>query len=242
MESSRLKNLSSVGVPSLPEVVQHDIREAIINGVFKPGDVLRQEDLARRLGVSRAPLREALPRLEAEGIVVLHPRRGYSVVSLEPDEIEEVFDLRELLEVRAADLATKRRSEHNVAEVYAILAQMAEVDAKSLSGMARWFDLNWQFHDAIIKASGHGHLAKILSNLRIKLEPYIRVEVAFTGDVNQANEEHRDIAAAYMAGQPEMVAQLVQSHIRHTASRLLNALRADRQLSGNSVSSSDSRV
>lgn len=197
-----------------------------MNGVFKPGDVLRQEDLARRLGVSRAPLREALPRLEAEGIVVLHPRQGYSVVSLDVDEIEEIFDLREMLEERAALLATRRRDEQDVAEVDAILARMCELDTTSPSRMALWFDLNLRFHNAIGRAAGRRHLEKLLSTLRITVEPYIRVEVAYTGDVNQANAEHRKIAAAFAAGEPATVARLTRTHIRHTASRLLGALKA----------------
>ena len=74
---------------SLPEVVYRQLREAILNGLYRPAQVLRQEELAARLGVSRAPLREALPRLEADGLVVSSPRRGYSVRSLEPEEIAD---------------------------------------------------------------------------------------------------------------------------------------------------------
>src|ERR1700678_483212 len=86
----------------LPHQVYHQVRRAILNGFFVPGQMLRHEEVAAILGVSRSPLREALPRLEAEGMVVLHPRRGYAVVSLDPTEIAELFDLRILLEVELA--------------------------------------------------------------------------------------------------------------------------------------------
>src|SRR5882757_6249026 len=88
----------------LPETIQRQIKAAIVTGVLVPGQMLRQEELAQRLGASRAPLREALSRLEAEGLVVLLPRRGYAVISLDRDEIAELFDLRIVLEERLARL------------------------------------------------------------------------------------------------------------------------------------------
>ena len=74
----------SIPSQTLPTMVYNKVREAILNGVFGPGQMLRQDEVASKLGVSRSPLREALPRLEADGIVVLHPRRGYAVASLDP--------------------------------------------------------------------------------------------------------------------------------------------------------------
>src|SRR5690606_16577280 len=116
--------LDSVSSPTLPEIVYRELRKAILNGTFLPGQMLRQDDVAARLGVSRSPLREALPRLEADGIVVLHPRRGYAVAELDPDEIAEVFDLRILLEVELARRAIERRTEVDIARIYAIVTQM----------------------------------------------------------------------------------------------------------------------
>src|SRR5690606_16242608 len=98
-----LNELSEIAsTETLPSIVYKKLRDAILNGIFSPGQMLRQDDVASKLGVSRSPLREALPRLEAEGIVVLHPRRGYAVASLDPEQITEVFDLRCLLETELA--------------------------------------------------------------------------------------------------------------------------------------------
>src|SRR5580692_8644899 len=111
--------LDSPETPSLPEIVYRSVRDAILNGVFTPGQMLRQDEMATRLGVSRSPLREALPRLEAEGIVVLHPRRGYAVASLDLHEIAEAFDLRALLETELSRRSIARRTDADIARAYA---------------------------------------------------------------------------------------------------------------------------
>src|SRR5271155_5527170 len=91
----------------LPEAVYQRLKSAILSGIFRPGQTLRQDDVARQLGVSRGPLREALPKLEAEGMVISLPHRGSAVVSLTPDEIEELLELTAFLEAGLAKIATR---------------------------------------------------------------------------------------------------------------------------------------
>lgn len=210
---------------SLPETVYLQLKQAIHNGVLKPGEVLRQEDLARKLGVSRAPLREALPRLEADGMIVLRPRRGYSVATLDPEEIEDIFDLRATVEEKAVRAATARRKPADVEAVFAILHQMQSI--KLLKGEQRhlWFDLNFQFHDALAEAAGRRHLARMVRNLRSLVEPYIRLEVDFTGDVREANLEHAQLAKAFEQGLVDLAGSLIRVHVQSTANRLLSGLK-----------------
>src|ERR1700678_1509252 len=141
--------LNSASAPSLPDVVYRSVRDAILNGLFAPGQMLRQEEVASRLGVSRSPLREALPRLEAEGIVVLHPRRGYAVASLELEEIVEAFDLRSLLESELARRSIAKRTDADISRVFAVSSEMAAlIENADQADHSRWFDLNMQFHIA----------------------------------------------------------------------------------------------
>lgn len=210
--------------PSLPDRVYAQLRQAILSGVFRPGDVLRQEEIARSLGVSRAPLREALPRLEAEGVVVLNPRRGYSVVSLDPAEIEEIFELRALVEARAARVATERRSAQDVERVRALYERMNSPDATA--DMNQWFELNMRLHEALMAPSGLKHFVRTASSLRAVVEPYIRVEVRLTGDVVEAQAEHLGLIEAFAAGDAQRVGQLTAEHTQHTAARLVRALKA----------------
>jgi DNA-binding GntR family transcriptional regulator len=209
---------------SLPETLYRQLRRAILDGVFRPGQILRQEELAKRFGVSRAPLREALPRLEAEGIVVLHPRRGYAVVSLDPEEIREIFELRMLIEEKAAYLATLRRSEEDVERLRALVAQMGAIRPSDPGQIARWSELNFQFHDTLFAASGRRHFRRVVDSLRATVEPYIRVEVRMTGELDEAHNEHEQILAAFAARDADRVARLSHEHCEHTAQRLLKGL------------------
>src|SRR5690349_5369654 len=95
---------------SAQQATHAQLRAMIFSGELQAGQPLRQEEIARRLGVSRLPVREALNRLATEGLVELKPRRGFFVTSLNADEIEDIFDMRALLEERAGQLATQNRT------------------------------------------------------------------------------------------------------------------------------------
>jgi DNA-binding GntR family transcriptional regulator len=209
----------------LPEQVYHRVRSAILDGFFAPGQMLRQEEVAALLGVSRSPLREALPRLEAEGMVVLHPRRGYAVISLDPAEIAELFDLRMLLEAELARHAVERRQAEDVEQVHNIVGEMNDprLLASSESRLG-WFALNHRFHDALLEPSGHRHYLRALENANALLEPYIRMETNLTGDLRQAQQEHRAISVAYAKADAEGFSRLIREHAENTRNRLLTAL------------------
>jgi DNA-binding GntR family transcriptional regulator len=218
--------VGTAAAASLPELVYRQLRRAILNGAFAPGQMLRQEEVAAKMGVSRSPLREALPRLEAEGMVVLHPRRGYAVAELNPDEIAEVFDLRVILETELAARAIERRTETDIARVYALAGEMRRVveapDDKD--AIARWFDLNTSFHDALLAPARCPHHMRALDTARGVIEAYIRAEVRFTGDLVQAQEEHSALAQAFVNGAREPFLALIRQHSYHTRDRLLAGL------------------
>lgn len=209
----------------LPEIVYRELRKAILNGVFAPGQMLRQEEVASRLGVSRSPLREALPRLEAEGMVVLQPRRGYAVATLDPDEISEAFDLRWLLETELARRSIAQRTEADIARVYGIISEMSGLSsATEDSDVARWFELNLAFHDALLSPARSTHHMRALENLRGSIESYIRTEVRLTGDLIQAQQEHLQLAQAFVNGDAQAFVALIREHSQHTRDRLIEGL------------------
>src|SRR5271170_4372352 len=112
METAKTLNKTLTQIPKaalLPEAVYQQLKAAILTGVFRPGQTLRQEDVAKQLGVSRGPLREALPKLEAEGMIISMPHRGCAVVSLAPSEIAEIFELRAMLESSLAKAAARQK-------------------------------------------------------------------------------------------------------------------------------------
>ncbi len=212
-------------VQSLPELVREHIREAILCGAYPSGEPLRQEEIARRLGVSRVPVREALKRLESEGLVVLRPRRGYAVASLDPDEIEEIFEIRMILEERAGYLATLERAPADIAALEALLRRMDGLAADTPSNIALWAALNRAFHARLFEPSGRKHLARMAGVLRDSVERYVRVDAGMGGRLGEAQAEHRAIMEAFRAGDARRVGRLSRDHCLHTCRSLIASLR-----------------
>src|ERR1700758_3320099 len=101
-------------IQTVSETLYSRLRDGILTGTFPPGSVLRQEELSPRFGASRVPLREAMTRLEVEGLVVLRPRRGYAVLSLDRSEIQEIFELRAAVEEHLASVAAQSRTDNDI--------------------------------------------------------------------------------------------------------------------------------
>jgi DNA-binding GntR family transcriptional regulator len=210
---------------SLPERVYRGLRDAILDGAFTPGQMLRQEEVAVQLGVSRSPLREALPRLEAEGLVVLHPRRGYAVATINPDDVVEAFDLRILLETELGRRAVAVRTGEDVALVQRIVNEMADLaDHAETADRSRWFKLNAEFHSALMAPANCPHHLRALQTTRGVIEAYVRAEVGFTGDLEHAQREHGLLADAFEDGDTQALLDLIKTHSEHTRDRLLVGL------------------
>ena len=212
-------------VPSLPEVVYGHLRDRILDGTYAAGVPLRQEEIAKSLNVSRVPVREALTRLESEGLVVLRPRRGYAVVALSADDIRDIADICERLEALAAIEATRRRTPADVAALEAILNEMDRLGALGRGGdqaaLAAWVAQHRAFHTRLFAVSGRKSLCRLLSQARDQLEPYIRIELNLGDYLAQAPTEHRRILDQFRLGSAEDVGRLCAEHIRKSCERLL---------------------
>jgi len=209
----------------LTERVYRQLRLDILNGSLRPGQILRQEELARRCRVSRVPLREAMARLTAEGLLVLRPRRGYAVISLDASEIVEVFELRAVTEQHAGYIAARSRRPEDVAEAARLVAAMAALDPANPEEAAEWSRLNYDFHACIIGATRRKRLMQITASLRDAVEPYIRFEMRLTGDAHEAERDHRELLEAFRAGDARGLAELCRLHVERTSERLLHHLR-----------------
>jgi len=212
----------------LPEIIYKQLRVNILDGTLKPGAVLRQEEIARLFNVSRVPVREAMGRLETDGLIVLRPRRGYAVTELQQDEIVEIFELRMVIEEHAATIAARARTQDDIDAVERLLLQMEALAARSTDYDNQWASLNRDFHSRLVHASRRKRLANIADTLRDTVEAYVRMEMRLTGDVSQALREHREIFEAFKAGDAHGLAMLSRSHVEETARRLLSGLRQKR--------------
>lgn len=209
---------------SLPDVAYDHLREAILNGKLGIGEPLRQEDIAAELGISRLPVREALRRLDAEGLAVLRPRRGYFVASLERSEIEEIFDIQTMLEERTGFLAAQRRTTADIVAVEECLRVLGEIAEKKPLDIAAFGAANSAFHEALFGASRLTIHMRVLGMLRNSVERYARMGASMLGDLSKSQREHRQIAKAFRAGDAPEVARLCRLHRKNTCDRLLRLI------------------
>jgi DNA-binding GntR family transcriptional regulator len=214
------------GHPSLPDVLYLSLRERILSGALAPGSELRQEVLARQFGMSRVPVREALSRLQAEGLIVLRPRRGFAVTSLDIADIIEIFELRMVLEQHAVDTATRLRTAADVAAVEALLRRMETLPPETPGYMSVWLDINRAFHARIIASARRPRLANITSTLRDTIEPYVRIESHLTGGFDDARGEHRALFTAFRDRAGNRAGEISRDHCLGTMNRLLDSIRA----------------
>ena len=143
-----------------------ELRRMIFDGELRASQPLRQEDLALRLGTSRHPVREALGRLSGEGLVVFRPKYGYTVRSLGPDEITEIFEMRMVLEEHAGFVATLKRDAQAVAEVAEVLRRMGDLKDRKSRNFRLWCAYNREFHARLFAASGRVQLCRTIGTLR----------------------------------------------------------------------------
>ncbi len=159
-------------LPTEPAVVGSahaytELRAAIVENRYAPGERLVEQTIAGELGLSRTPVREALRRLEAEGLVVSEPNRGASVRPLSSTEVVDLYGLRIRLESYAVEVATQRATEAELGELIAaadaFTTVRGAVDVESIEGVRQIHEANRRFHDGILAAARHGRLTSMLA-------------------------------------------------------------------------------
>ena len=203
------------------------LRDGILHGNYAEGEPLRQDALADELGVSRIPIREALRQLETEGLVTFNPHRGAIVSSLSLDEIEEVFDLRATIEPDLLRRAIPHLTTYQLDQADDVLDRYAV--ALRTGDVAKWGELNWQFHASLYAPSERPITMNIVQRLHQQSDRYLRMQLALTHGETRANEEHRAIAAAARAHEIKRACQLVRDHIAGAGRSLLAFLRRQRR-------------
>lgn len=215
------------GRRSTTEIVADVLRDAIVTGMLQAGEVLNQVELARQFGVSRVPVREALRRLEAEGLVVSPPHRRTVVAALTPTLLDEIFDVRIALETMALAAAVPRMTP---AELSALEALVAAMDRES--DHRRWMRLNDQFHDALYRPSGKEFVCRLIGQLRRQVARHFWAGGRSVRRNREANAEHRRLVAAARAGDVTRAQDELRQHLQTTRALLAGALRATRRRDG----------
>lgn len=164
---------------------------------MQPGQLLNQDDLAKRFGVSRIPLREALCTLAGEGLVIMRPGIGAVVTELNADEINELYGLRLQLEPPLAEWIVARRHEQDLMELEGILARMS---ASRPDDVAAWANYHYLFHRRMIELSGRRHSLRLINQVLNLVEPYSRLYVHLVGPDQHSVAKHEEIIALLRAG------------------------------------------
>ena len=160
------------------------LRQAILDGALPGGSVIRQEEVARKFGVSRVPIREALLKLEGEGLVETQPRKGVVVTVLSTDDFEEILEMRFALESLAVERAAARFTAEQGQAAMAVVEQARDIVrhsenpdlAKELD--SRWGELNWLFHRRLYEPAGRPRLLATIENLQQLFARHLRLHIA----------------------------------------------------------------
>ncbi len=200
------------------EAVYDELRRRILSGVLGPGAPINQDALAPELGVSVTPVREALRRLEAEGLVQFEAHKTGIVTPLSRSEVAEVYDIRQQLDPYAAGLATVRVSDADLRELERLSRAKASSDPVAQVG------INRAFHRAIYASSGNAMLTGILDRLWERTDRYRVMLVTTEVDVVTVAHEHVEIVEAMRARQPRRVAKLIRAHVATARSLIEDAL------------------
>ncbi len=204
-------------VRTLSDRLMEVVRDMILSGAIAPDVPIRQDALAADLNVSKIPLREALVRLEQDGLVVSHPNRGFFARGMSAAEVEEIFELRLKLEPDAAAEACLVADEARQDEALQVLAQL---NAAAAGGMPTVGPLNRAFHMALVQPGKRALTAEITTRLHVMADRYVRKHLEHKGRHLTAEAEHQDILQAWLARDADKVRRLVADHLQHTLSDL----------------------
>ena len=209
----RSQLLPAVEPLSAEEAVTSALRDAILSGQLMPGERLAQAELARQLGVSRIPLRDALRRLGQEALVRIDGRRGAWVTALSKRDIAEIYELRIMLEGRCVRYAVQNLSDHEEkAAVLELSKQMDSSHREVIEGRAA----RRRFYDVLYSHAGRPRMHRLIMQLRDNVGRYHLLQ-----DTDLAHAAHSQVRSCIQHGDPDGAARAVQAHLEETRDDLL---------------------
>ena len=197
----------------LREVVFLTLRQAILKGELEPGERLMEISLANQLGVSRTPIREAIRKLELEGLVVMVPRKGAEVASITEKDMKDVLELRCALDAFSVKLACERMSQEELEKLD--LANKDFEEAIVSHDLIKIAEADVKFHEVIYNATTNQRLIQMISNLR---EQMYRYRLEYLKDARNHSiliNEHNDIIKSIKDGDVEAAQKMVTTHIQN---------------------------
>ena len=214
-----MSDLGSIKLPSfakrtsLREQVADALRAAIVSGDMKPGEVYSAPTLAERFGVSATPVREAMLDLAKQGLVEVIPNKGFQVTRITDRELDEITEIRLLLEPPAAAKAALRATPADVAELTRLAHEV--VDAAREGDLIAHVEADRAFHGRLLEISGNHRLVQIVYDLRDRTRLYGLAHLAERGVLGPTVDEHLTMCEQLAAGDATGLAALVRTHVGH---------------------------
>ncbi|WP_077000444.1 GntR family transcriptional regulator [Variovorax sp. KK3] len=215
-----MSNAPSAGEVVLSaDAVTDTLRDMILSGMLGIGVQLKQEALAKRFGVSRIPIREALNRLQAEGLIDHTPHQGSIVASRSIPELIEILDIRIGLETRALSLAIPRMKTGDHKKAREIIARYDGSESP-----VEWSELNLEFHLCLYAPCGRPKLLKMIEEIVRGIGVHLRAQQSYKSGRKTPQAEHREILKACIAKDVAGAVTLLETHIEHTQRALENVV------------------
>jgi DNA-binding GntR family transcriptional regulator len=212
---------------SIVDTVTERLRREILAGEIEPGGRIRVGELEQRFGVSHIPIREALRRLEAEGLVVTSPQRATLVAGIALEDLAGLYDLRRIIEIPVARRAVEDATEADVAAVRAAFEELEQAEPDS----AEFWERHRAFHWALMAPGATAWIQRVLDQVWQTAERYVRLTASAFGTTEEAMREHEQMVELYEARDAGELAELLERHLDRTELVLREgylALRAER--------------
>ena len=211
----------------LRDVVFNTLRRAILTGQLKPGERLMEVHLANKLGVSRTPIREAIRKLELEGLVIMIPRRGAEVARITEKSLKDVLEVRRALDALSVELACDRITEENMKRLLQACQDFEKAaKGKDASVIAK---ADVALHDIIVEATGNQRLAQLVNNLSEQMYRYRFVYIKEESKHDMLVAEHREIYESIASRDKERAARAAKLHIDNQEKSIIRQIRLENE-------------
>lgn len=215
--------MKEIGEPSLASTAYQRIKTDIVECAFDPGQYIAQADLAARYKMGITPVREALRQLSQEGYVQSIPRLGYVVSHITAQDVQEIYEMRYLLETAAVRLAAQRAAPELLAQIHD--SAQFTYTYKDRRSYTDFLNRNAAFHSTIARAAGNQRLAEQVSRILDELNRVFHLGLDIRDSAEEMKDDHVSLADALVNRQTELAVQLVQAEIERSQARVQEALR-----------------
>ena len=216
----------------LSELAYDSLKSMILSGRVKPGERLGERELARRINVSRTPLREALGRLARDGLAINRPGLGYFACEFDARLIEELYEFRVSLEVTASRAAASRISPKGIAELQELVRRLAAFERRkrpSVDELREEVDLGFRIHEVVARECGNRLICEALYQLYDRLRLLAWIDFLWFDKWSLTRREHKDLVAALVARDEKRASKAAERHVKRCMKDALWVIRAQQR-------------